>query len=665
MKRFVLVGALLLAFFVSICQDHQKQYDSIDYYINIGYATKALALTKKLPEKDPQLQFKKLRYQSLVQFTTLELRAALSNLNKAYALVKNRSVKLKAEQNEELLFDFYDAYFLMNELEKADSVLEAIRNTFPKNIPLDYYSNKYELLKKTGRVDEAADFMDTEIQPISHLFYELQADDYVTSGDYSYAASFVEEALEILKDLYPKDIAQLEINFYPHRIQSAETLPYLKAVIAEGSWKGKMESHLDWLQLVGAKAYELGDRNFGDSIFHRCIEISTSAFGERNLYHVSALIALLRIATNSDDLMHARNYSEQVEALLKVMLGENSTYFRALMFEVMRFKILLGEIEEVNDFTLKSISIVESQAGRKHPTYSTYAAYYYKNNPDKPGSNQFLVEAAKQYSLDDNNCNGCYALVLSNLASSLERTGDVKQAEYYFRRAWEKAKVAPDQEVFYRQLLTDFYRRCHALKLHDQLVHFPQEITTIRNDSIFTTYKYMSDEEMIYLNDLQRNYEDALVTATISERNEINYSKAKLAWSENREQEATNAFQTSMSEIIKGLSVLEFLNENEKAEYFKSAIEPINAFYSFSVSLNTLSSGFLMEDKYTDAINRYKADSTSYKIEKVKYGNVNYHRFTLLHSKKALDVRLATKGMVFSSTRRVHTLRDMRGLKCL
>ncbi len=652
--RICLTVAFVAASLFCCAQNWQGQHDSAFYYLEIGYITKAWAVANRLPDtKDLKQQYQKQLLLSQIQMAQANLQSSIHHLHQARVLAGGKGFKLSSNDLIDLQFEFCDRYYQMNELEKADSVLEAIRARSGKTISERYYTFKYDLLKKIGKSDEAFELLENEIQPNVYLYRIIQLEDYISAGEYEAAASEIETSLEELKKIYPKESAALEEQFYVYRIQSAPSIAELKSIIRNGTWRGRYTTQLDWLEAIAVRAQELHDRSFADSISNRIMEISIEQFGERNAYHTNALLMMLNAAMLNDDLIQARRYAEQAKALLKIVLGETSVTYCGTMYGVLRYRKALGYDDEVNDFITKSLGIIEKEAGKKHSYYSTYASYYFKCNPKDAEAGKFLQEAVKQYNLDDSNCNGCYALVLSNLASYYERTGDVKQAEYYFRRAWEKSKATSDGEVFYRSLLTDFYRRCHALKVRSKLEFFPEEVRTMRNDTIISTYKNLNSD-MIYISQLYQNYDDALKDASMTHRNELNYAKAKLAWSEQKESEATVAFETTMAEVVKGLDVLEYLDEAEKATYFKSVSEPVNAFYSFSISLNMLSTGFLMEEKYLGYIKeKLKTDSSSYRLEKVTLDKKNYYRFTLLHAKKALNMRLATKGMVFASTRKV------------
>jgi CHAT domain-containing protein len=651
-KNFI---TLFLIMCCNFCwaQNWQIQHDSALYFLEIGFNTKAIKTASRLPDtKDVKQQYKKLILLSLIQKQQANLRTSLRYLDQATALTSNKKLRFDNSDFIDLQFQYCNLYFDMNELGKADSILEIIREPV-KIMPSEYFNTKYAILKKTGKQEEANELLENDIQPNYYLYRMIPLDNYIEAGEMELAASETEAVLAEFKALYPDQSAFVVEQLYPYRLESATSFSELKKIISEGIWQGKYTTQFEWMKIIATRAHTFNERAFGDSILNKVIDISTRTLGERNSYHSDALTMLLRAALANDDFIKARGYAEKSETLLKVLFGEESVMFRSSMHDVLRYRIALGYHDAVNEFCKKSLEIIEKEAGKKHATYSTFASYYFKWNPQSKEAGQYLQEAVKQYDLDDANCNGCYALVLSKMASYYEQTNDVVQAEHYFRRAWEKASVVPEDEIFYRRLLTDFYRRCHALKLRSMLKYFPEEIRTLRNDSLFVTYKDF-DADMIYISGLYENYDAALKGASLTDRNEMNYAKAKLAWSENKETEATIAFENILTELVKGLDVLEYLNEKEKSSYFRSVSDPINAFYSFSISLNTLSTGFLMEDKYLDYIKqKLNADSSSYKIEQVKLNGKNYFQFTLLHGKKALNMRLATKGMVFASTRKV------------
>ncbi len=654
MKKFITL-ALLFISLSSSAQDWQQLYDSASYSLETGYITHAQKLAKLIPNsKDQKQQYKKYLLLYDIDMEYRHLRTAMQDLDLARTLVNNKSVKLSQADLIDLQLSYCMAYLEMNELEKTDSVLELIKKQAGKSIPQDYYEAKYQVLKKVGKENQAFDFLENEVQPFDRMVYQtLMIEDFIRGKDYALASEELDELLTRQKRTYPKYADELDKRYYPYRIQSASSLAELKTIIRQASWKGKYTTQLDWLELITGKANELHEKNFCDSVALQIIEISSKHLGMHNTYLANAWLTLLNTALQTDDLLKARKYAEKAEAALTALLGDNSVAFRGKMFEVIRYKEVVGYVDEVHTFILKSLERIDMEAGKKHPYYSTYASYYFKNNADRPDGSKYLQEAVKQYNLDDNNCSGCYALVLSNLAKSMEHAGDVRQAEYYYRRAWEKVKVDPEGEIFYRGVLTDFYRRCLALNLRSKLEFFPEEIETKRNDSIFVTYKN-GKPGMVYVSDLYKNYDEVIQKSSAAERNDLNYSKAKLAWSENKESEATLAFVQTMNEVIKGLDVLEYLHETEKINYYKSASEPINAFFSFCVSRNTLSTGFLMEAKYVNYIKeKLKSDSTSYEVKQRVLDKKNYYEFTLLHARKALNIRLATKGMVFASSKKV------------
>lgn len=566
-------------------------------------------------------------------------------------MADGKQVKTRKMEYSDLLINFASTYHQMNEFEKTDSVLQIVRAS--NYVPQEYWELKYDMLKRTGQSEAALDFLENQIQPNPMLYAITQIEDYIEQGNPEAAEEELDLQLKQLKTKYPKMASELDNRFNFYRFQVCRSDADLRKLLKHNAGKDLNSDYLNILETAATKAYSLNNRSLADSLSLKLMEASEKLFGRRNAYRANGSSALLQSAMNAGDVIKARNYATDLASSLKELYGEKSALYLRGMYDVLQWERLLGQHEKVNSFLMSGLRYLAKETGKKHPAYTTFAALFYTLNPGVPEAGRYLQEAADQYNENDDNCNGCYALVISRLAESYEKAGNPEKAETYFRLAWEKSKADQESEQFYRIQLTDFYRRCHSRNLRSKLAYFPEEVRVNRNDSIRLTYRNWN-ADMWWLSDLIKNYDAALTSATGTTRSDILYQKAKLAWTENDESNSTLAFERVTTEILQGLNVLDHMTESEKAAYYKTVSEPIQAFYAFSTLLYTISDSFIMQETYSGYMKeRIETDSTSYIIRKTTLGGQPYNEYTRLHAKKAFNLRLASKGMVFSSTRKV------------